>query len=212
MARPYRTWRWMRAVALAESRALRELHRHQPRPQRHHHAPQARTVRHRLHPRSPTPACRTGRSGGTRATGRERGRAVNDYKAGPITPGWWHRAACRDADRDLFFAEGTPRREALDLCRACPVRVDCAHDAWNDESAIGLRGIAGLRAGLTEGQRRNLMREARHAQAFHLPGPGGRAACGTRSGYQRHIVSGEPACDPCKAAAAEYARRRRGAA
>lgn len=33
--------------------------------------------------------------------------------------------------------------------------------------------------------------------------------CGTRSGYQRHRRSGEPACDECKRASALYKRNRR---
>lgn len=50
--------------------------------------------------------------------------------AQPFTPvkDWWQRAACRDADREMFFAErGDSATPARLICWSCPldVRLSC---------------------------------------------------------------------------------------
>jgi WhiB family transcriptional regulator, redox-sensing transcriptional regulator len=85
-----------------------------------------------------------------------------------ITLDWRHRAACRDADPDLFFPEGDPSApayaaqvaEALATCSACPVRLQCAE--------FGLGEASGIWAGTTE--------QERQVAASGLPGlcPSGR--------------------------------------
>ena len=72
---------------------------------------------------------------------------------------WRLRAACRNADPDLFFPEGAagPTLQAVDqarrLCGACPVQARCLDWALDHHVAFGIWG------GLTEGERRDL----RHA-------------------------------------------------
>lgn len=57
-------------------------------------------------------------------------------------PGWHEHAACRGMD---WFAMWPSH--ALAVCRACPVRLDCATDAVRYETAeelppVGIYGIA----------------------------------------------------------------------
>jgi WhiB family redox-sensing transcriptional regulator len=80
----------------------------------------------------------------------------------PSAPADWRsRAACRDADPDLFFPEGTAgpalqtAERAKRLCGACPVQARCLDWALDHHAAFGIWG------GLTEGERREL----RHALA-----------------------------------------------
>ncbi len=74
---------------------------------------------------------------------------------------WRSRAACRDADPDLFFPEGTAgpalqtAERAKRLCGTCPVQARCLDWALKHHAAFGIWG------GLTEGERREL----RHALA-----------------------------------------------
>jgi WhiB family redox-sensing transcriptional regulator len=74
---------------------------------------------------------------------------------------WRSHAACRHADPDLFFPEGTagPTLLAVDrakrLCETCPVQSRCLDWALDHHAAFGIWG------GLTEGERRDL----RHALA-----------------------------------------------
>jgi|HubBroStandDraft_6_1064221.scaffolds.fasta_scaffold545739_3 WhiB family redox-sensing transcriptional regulator len=72
---------------------------------------------------------------------------------------WRLHAACRHADPELFFPEGTggPTLLAVDrakhLCGSCPVRSRCLDWAMDHYAAFGIWG------GLTEAERRDL----RHA-------------------------------------------------
>jgi WhiB family transcriptional regulator, redox-sensing transcriptional regulator len=71
---------------------------------------------------------------------------------------WQEQAACRDADADLFFAaDEARRREALTLCAACPVRVECL------EHAIVHRETYGVWGGTDEHERKRLVRQRRRA-------------------------------------------------
>lgn len=66
---------------------------------------------------------------------------------------WDKRAACRDADPELFFpvSETGPHVEqAKAVCRGCPVRTDCL------ERAVRAGEPAGIWGGLTAPERRRL--------------------------------------------------------
>lgn len=70
---------------------------------------------------------------------------------------WRHRAACRDTDPELHFPVGSggvtadqQAKEALTLCRRCPVVADCL--AW----AVETGQEYGIWGGTTEAQRREL--------------------------------------------------------
>lgn len=81
----------------------------------------------------------------------------------PLARDWRHRAACRDADPEIFFpvAESGPalaraEAEALDYCAVCPVRAQCLAFALD----VLPYGIAG---GMTAAQRRTLDRPRERA-------------------------------------------------
>ncbi|WP_433471098.1 WhiB family transcriptional regulator [Saccharomonospora azurea] len=74
---------------------------------------------------------------------------------------WWHSAACRDEDPELFFpvsnmgpsAQQTARAKAV--CARCPVRAECLSYALDNGLDHGIFG------GLTEHERRDLVRRER---------------------------------------------------
>jgi hypothetical protein len=81
---------------------------------------------------------------------------------------WRHRAACRDADPEIFFPVATTgpalaRQEAAALayCARCPVRAQCLAFAL-DALPYGIAG------GMTEDRRRTL-RRARERTADRAP-------------------------------------------
>lgn len=75
-----------------------------------------------------------------------------DQRPGPGA--WVSRGACRGAPTDLFFPEEPGEAEpALQVCRRCPVRAECA------DYALGIPGLEGIWGGLTETDRR---RHRRH--------------------------------------------------
>lgn len=71
---------------------------------------------------------------------------------------WWHRAACRDEDPELFYPVGTSGpallqiAEAKTVCRRCPVSVECLN--W----ALASGQDAGVWGGMSEDERRALKR------------------------------------------------------
>ena len=71
-------------------------------------------------------------------------------------PRWRFDAACLDMDTDLFFSERgadakTKNEQAKEICRICPVRFDCLHDAMLEPQPW-----FGIRGGLTAKERRKL--------------------------------------------------------
>jgi WhiB family redox-sensing transcriptional regulator len=76
-------------------------------------------------------------------------------------PDWHDQAACRDADPDLFFPDGDIRsaraqvKRAKLICRGCPVTATCLN--W----ALASSQEAGIWGGLTEDERRRLLRRGR---------------------------------------------------
>ncbi len=96
-----------------------------------------------------------------------------DVALGTSQGTWRDRAACLDADPDLFFPVGTTGpalrqvAEAKAICQACPVREPCL--AW----ALG-QGILGVWGGTTEDERRAIRGAAPHGhgragQAIQTP-------------------------------------------
>ena len=73
-------------------------------------------------------------------------------------PDWRDQAACRDADPELFFPDGDTRstraqvKTAKLICRGCPVSATCL--SW----ALASGQEAGIWGGLTEDERRRLLR------------------------------------------------------
>lgn len=63
---------------------------------------------------------------------------LHDYAlALSASPPWHRRAACRDHPTlDWFPSSGDTNTEALQVCRACPVRAECAEAGRDEEHGI----------------------------------------------------------------------------
>ena len=80
---------------------------------------------------------------------------------------WQYEGSCRDMDTEIFFhPEGergpSRRRRAADakrICADCPVIVECR------EHSLASREPYGIWGGLTEEERRKIIREAARAAA-----------------------------------------------
>lgn len=67
---------------------------------------------------------------------------------------WMDRARCRERDPEQFFVRGAANsRRAIRICERCEVREDCLRYALDNEIDFGVWG------GMTERQRRRLVRE-----------------------------------------------------
>lgn len=64
---------------------------------------------------------------------------------------WMGHALCREVDTDLFFPEhgGNPR-QAVRVCRECPVQEDCL------SYALSIGPVHGVWGGTTETERRRM--------------------------------------------------------
>ncbi|MFC4603845.1 WhiB family transcriptional regulator [Rhodococcus kronopolitis] len=71
----------------------------------------------------------------------------------PEIPSTW-RAFARCIDNpDWMFVQGAAQREAVTICRHCPVLVPCAADALDSRTEFGVWG------GMTERRRRALLKD-----------------------------------------------------
>lgn len=69
---------------------------------------------------------------------------------------WITQAKCRSGDPDALFVRGAEQRKAAVICRHCPVVLECRADALDNRVEFGVWG------GLTERQRRALLRKNPH--------------------------------------------------
>ena len=69
---------------------------------------------------------------------------------------WAVQAACAGADPDSLFVRGSAQRQVRQMCLGCPVRIECLADALSSSTMFGVWG------GLTERERRSLMRRFPH--------------------------------------------------
>lgn len=71
---------------------------------------------------------------------------------------WWHRAACKDQDTNIFFPEKETARapRARQWCRDCPVQKECLDDAMRHEDPMASR--PGIFGGLNGAERDRLYR------------------------------------------------------
>lgn len=70
---------------------------------------------------------------------------------------WLDDAACADLPIEAFFVQAGHiiDEEVLNVCRTCPVRIDCLKHAYNED----LNVTGGYFGGLSPGQRRELTLE-----------------------------------------------------
>jgi WhiB family redox-sensing transcriptional regulator len=74
---------------------------------------------------------------------------------------WRGHAACRGGDPDRLFVRGAAQREAKLVCFGCPVRTQCLAEALDHRIEFGVWG------GMTERERRALLRRRPEVQSWH---------------------------------------------
>lgn len=129
---------------------------------------------------------------------------------------WREQAACKGMPVRWWYPEvgGIADSRPRELCAGCPVRQECLEDA------IRLGDAFGIRAGMSERQRRHYARrhgipfgEARIVQYDVTERKVQQFECGTLAGYYAHRRRGEMTCDDCKAAKrTEFYNRKGGSA
>jgi WhiB family redox-sensing transcriptional regulator len=73
---------------------------------------------------------------------------------------WRGAARCRAIDAEGLFVTGARQREGRLFCRACPVRTECLAHALDQRIEFGVWG------GMTERERRALLRARPHVQSW----------------------------------------------
>ncbi|WP_051338601.1 WhiB family transcriptional regulator [Streptomyces flavidovirens] len=130
---------------------------------------------------------------------------------------WSDAAACAQHP-DLFIPEndGDPDyTTAKRICRACPVIEQCLTAAMAEEKGADRHVRAGVRGGLTPGERARKHRQEARAKAASQPprkDPADTSDCGTQAAYQRHVKRHEVIDQACRDAHTEWQRERRAAA
>jgi WhiB family redox-sensing transcriptional regulator len=74
---------------------------------------------------------------------------------------WAARGACRGVDPESLFVVGAAQNKAKSICTGCPVRIDCLADALDSRAEFGVWG------GMTERERRNLLRRHPEIESWH---------------------------------------------
>lgn len=88
------------------------------------------------------------------------GRGSHDYFLMRLSEQKWRdEAECDGADLDLFFPGNgkvgeVQTRQALEMCRRCPVETECLDQAVAEEDGYYI--VNGIRGGMTAKQRKNL--------------------------------------------------------
>ncbi len=128
--------------------------------------------------------------------------------------GWRDKAACRTEDPNLFFPVGSTGpdlliiEQAKAVCRRCPVIGAC------QEWALETRQDSGIWGGLSEAERRSILRQrgrgtGRKKAAAPAKAPREPAKCGTDAGYRKHVREKTEKCGPCRRAHADADARLR---
>ena len=73
---------------------------------------------------------------------------------------WATRAACVAGDPDDLFVQGAEQNRVKSVCQGCPVRLECLADALDNRIEFGVWG------GLTERERRSLLRRSPHVPSW----------------------------------------------
>lgn len=89
--------------------------------------------------------------------------------------GWRTRAACRH-EPDRLFVRGAAQREAKVVCDPCPVRAQCLAEALDRRIEFGVWG------GMTERERRALLRRRPDVPSWAALFDAARADAGARDG------------------------------
>ena len=120
---------------------------------------------------------------------------------------WMESAVCRQTDLELWFPDrenpaGLIRtiNRARNICRSCPVQIECLDYALANNEKAGIFG--GINFGTTRGKTRRELRKQRGIEVREV------FSHGTEAGARAHYRRGEPACVACRNAAAAVRRER----
>ena len=76
------------------------------------------------------------------------------------TEDWAANGACRTTDPDALFVQGAAQNRAKMVCAGCPVKAQCLADALDNRTEFGVWG------GMTERERRALLRRSPHVTSW----------------------------------------------
>ena len=69
-----------------------------------------------------------------------------------MVKGWAQHGICGEAEPDALFARGAAQKSAKQICKECPVILECLSDSLDNHTEFGVWG------GMTERQRRALLK------------------------------------------------------
>jgi WhiB family transcriptional regulator, redox-sensing transcriptional regulator len=75
---------------------------------------------------------------------------------------WSAEAACSQTDPDEMFVQGAAQNRVKQICSGCPVKMECLADALDNRIEFGVWG------GMTERERRALLRRRPHVKSWTL--------------------------------------------
>ncbi len=75
---------------------------------------------------------------------------------------WSAQAACTETDPDEMFVQGAAQNRVKQICSGCPVKMECLADALDNRIEFGVWG------GMTERERRALLRRRPHVKSWTL--------------------------------------------
>lgn len=102
---------------------------------------------------------------------------------------WEKRASCLGFPAVIFYPEDIKPEtsaQALEICRNCPVRLQCLEQALIRNESEGIWG------GTLPQERRSIRRKKITASKYL------QVRCGTEDGYQRHKKTGQEICEECQ--------------
>jgi WhiB family redox-sensing transcriptional regulator len=73
---------------------------------------------------------------------------------------WAQYAVCTKAEPDALFVRGAAQQTAKQVCVGCPVIAECLADSLDNHTEFGVWG------GMTERQRRALLKRRPHVQSW----------------------------------------------
>ena len=81
---------------------------------------------------------------------------------GGMRADWAALGLCVTRDPDALFVKGAAQQQAKIVCQRCPVIAECLADALDNRTEFGVWG------GMTERERRQLLRQRSDIDSWHM--------------------------------------------